>query len=61
MTDSGMTGFSHDQFGAIDHKNDGVHIANCFIGGVVKAFAKSGFRRDPLQHWNEQWRLLLAP
>lgn len=31
-----------------------------FVTGRWHQFAKSGFKRDPLQHWNEQWRLLLA-
>ena len=31
-----------------------------FVTGRWHQFAKSGFKRDPMQHWNEQWRLLLA-
>ena len=31
-----------------------------FVTGRWHQFAKSGFKRDPLQYWNEQWRLLLA-
>ncbi len=31
-----------------------------FVTGRWHQFAKSGFRRDPLQYWNEQWRSLLA-
>jgi len=30
-----------------------------FVTGRWHQFAKSGFKRDPLQYWNEQWRLLL--
>ena len=31
-----------------------------FVTGRWHQFAKSGFRRDPMQYWNEQWRALLA-
>lgn len=31
-----------------------------FVTGRWHQFAKSGFKRDPMQHWNEQWQLLLA-
>jgi TetR/AcrR family transcriptional regulator len=31
-----------------------------FVTGRWHQFAKSGFKRDPLQYWNEQWRSLLA-
>ncbi|MBI4190057.1 MAG: nucleoid occlusion factor SlmA [Betaproteobacteria bacterium] len=31
-----------------------------YITGRWHQFAKSGFRRDPMQFWNEQWRSLLA-
>ncbi len=34
-------------------------IMSC-ITGRWHQFAKSGFKRDPLQHWNEQWPTLLA-
>ena len=34
-------------------------IMSCVIGRWHQ-FAKSGFKRDPLQHWNEQWQTLLA-
>src|SRR5512140_2456190 len=27
-----------------------------FVTGRWHQFAKSGFKRDPLQYWNEQWR-----
>jgi len=30
-----------------------------FVTGRWHQFAKSGFKRDPLQYWNEQWQLLL--
>jgi TetR/AcrR family transcriptional regulator len=32
-----------------------------FVIGRWHQFAKSGFKRDPTQYWDEQWRLLLAP
>ena len=31
-----------------------------FVIGRWHQFAKSGFKRDPTQYWNEQWRALLA-
>jgi TetR/AcrR family transcriptional regulator len=31
-----------------------------FVTGRWHQFAKSGFKRDPLQYWNEQWRSLLT-
>ena len=31
-----------------------------FVTGRWHQFAKSGFKRDPLQYWSEQWRALLA-
>jgi len=31
-----------------------------FVTGRWHQFAKSGFKRDPLQHWSEQWPTLLA-
>jgi TetR/AcrR family transcriptional regulator len=27
--------------------------------GRWQQFAKSGFKRDPLQYWSEQWPMLL--
>jgi len=32
-----------------------------FVAGRWHQFAKSGFKRDPMQYWNEQLRLLIAP
>jgi TetR/AcrR family transcriptional regulator len=29
-----------------------------YVTGRWQLFAKSGFKRDPLQYWQEQWRLL---
>ncbi len=31
-----------------------------FVTGRWHQFAKSGFKRDPLQYWDDQWRRLLA-
>ena len=30
-----------------------------FVTGRWHQFAKSGFRRDPVEHWNRQWRQLM--
>lgn len=32
----------------------------CFVAGRWHQFAKSGFRRDPLEMWPRQWQQLLA-
>lgn len=32
----------------------------CFVAGRWHQFARSGFRRDPLEMWPNQWRQLLA-
>jgi TetR/AcrR family transcriptional regulator len=31
----------------------------CFVVGRWHQFAKSGFKRDPLEHWQAQWPMLL--
>ena len=31
-----------------------------FVAGRWHQFAKSGFKRDPMQYWAEQWRVLVA-
>ncbi len=31
-----------------------------FVAGRWHQFAKSGFKRDPMQYWAEQWRALVA-
>jgi TetR/AcrR family transcriptional regulator len=31
-----------------------------FVAGRWHQFAKSGFKRDPMQYWAEQWRVLLG-
>src|SRR5690348_6336994 len=31
-----------------------------YVTGRWHQYAKSGFTRDPMQHWSEQWQLLLA-
>jgi len=31
-----------------------------FVTGRWHQFAKSGFKRDPMQYWSEQWLLLLS-
>jgi TetR/AcrR family transcriptional regulator len=36
------------------------NLVMSFVTGRWHQFAKSGFKRDPLQYWSEQWRLLLA-
>jgi TetR/AcrR family transcriptional regulator len=31
----------------------------CFVVGRWHQFAKSGFKRDPTEHWQAQWLLLI--
>ena len=31
-----------------------------FVTGRWHQYAKSGFKRDPMQYWNEQWQALVA-
>jgi TetR/AcrR family transcriptional regulator len=35
------------------------NVVLSFVVGRWHQFAKSGFRRDPVEHWNRQWRQLL--
>jgi len=30
-----------------------------FVAGRWHQYAKSGFRRDPAEHWQRQWRQLM--
>jgi TetR/AcrR family transcriptional regulator len=34
-------------------------IMSC-VSGRWQQFAKSGFKRDPMQYWPEQWRTLIS-
>jgi TetR/AcrR family transcriptional regulator len=36
------------------------NIIMSFVTGRWHQFAKSGFKRDPMQYWSEQWLALLA-
>jgi len=35
------------------------NLVLCFVTGRWHQFAKSGFRRDPVELWNRQWRQLM--
>jgi len=36
------------------------NLVMSFVTGRWHQFAKSGFKRDPMQYWSEQWRSLLT-
>ena len=36
------------------------NVLMSFVTGRWHQYAKSGFKRDPMQYWNEQWRSLLS-
>jgi TetR/AcrR family transcriptional regulator len=35
------------------------NILLCYVVGRWHQYAKSGFRRDPLELWPQQWKLLI--
>ncbi|MFI4923352.1 MAG: nucleoid occlusion factor SlmA [Burkholderiales bacterium] len=35
------------------------NILMCYVTGRWHQYAKSGFKRDPMEHWTEQWRELM--
>jgi TetR/AcrR family transcriptional regulator len=35
------------------------NILLCYVIGRWHQYAKSGFRRDPLEQWPQQWKLLI--
>lgn len=44
-----------------DEAAAGVHanLLVCYVIGRWQLFGKSGFKRDPLEHWSQQWPLLV--
>ena len=51
---------SQNELSALPDPAARANLIMSFVTGRWHQFAKSGFKRDPLQYWNEQWRLLLA-
>jgi TetR/AcrR family transcriptional regulator len=51
---------SQDELPATPDPASRANLIMSFVTGRWHQFAKSGFRRDPLEYWNEQWRALLA-
>jgi TetR/AcrR family transcriptional regulator len=51
---------SQNELPAVPDPAARANLIMSFVTGRWHQFAKSGFRRDPLQYWNEQWRSLLA-
>jgi TetR/AcrR family transcriptional regulator len=35
------------------------NLVMCFVTGRWHQFAKSGFKRDPVEHWGKQWKQLM--
>ncbi len=49
--------------GMISNEADAGAMANilvCYVIGRWQQFGKSGFTRDPMAHWQQQWSLLLG-
>lgn len=40
--------------------NAAANLLRCFVVGRWEQFARSGFSRDPLQQWPQQWPMLYA-
>jgi TetR/AcrR family transcriptional regulator len=37
------------------------NLLMCFVAGRWHQFAKSGFKRDPMEHWKAQRDVLFSP
>ncbi len=51
---------SQNEMPALPEPSARANLIMSFVTGRWHQFAKSGFKRDPMQYWNEQWRSLLA-
>ena len=51
---------SQNELPAIADPSARANIIMSFVTGRWHQFAKSGFKRDPMQYWSEQWLALLA-
>ena len=51
---------SQNELPAIPDPSARANLIMSYVTGRWHQFAKSGFKRDPMQYWNEQWQALLA-
>jgi len=51
---------SQNELPAIPDPSARANLIMSYVTGRWHQFAKSGFKRDPMQYWNEQWPALLA-
>jgi TetR/AcrR family transcriptional regulator len=51
---------SQNEMPALPEPSARANLIMSFVTGRWHQFAKSGFKRDPMQYWIEQWRSLLA-
>ena len=51
---------SQNELSAIPDPSARANLIMSYVTGRWHQFAKSGFKRDPMQYWNEQWQALLA-
>ena len=50
---------SQNELPAIPDPSARANLIMSYVTGRWHQFAKSGFKRDPMQYWNEQWPALL--
>lgn len=51
---------SQNELPAIPDPSARANLIMSYVTGRWHQYAKSGFKRDPMQYWNEQWQALLA-
>jgi TetR/AcrR family transcriptional regulator len=51
---------SQNELPAIPDPSARANLIMSYVTGRWHQFAKSGFKRDPMQYWNEQWQAMLA-
>jgi len=51
---------SQNELPVIPDPSARANLIMSYVTGRWHQFAKSGFKRDPMQYWNEQWQALLA-
>ncbi len=51
---------SQNELPSIPDPSGRANLIMSYVTGRWHQYAKSGFKRDPMQYWNEQWQALLA-
>src|SRR5258705_9337028 len=51
---------SQNELPALPDPSAHANLIMSYVTGRWHQFAKSGFKRDPMQYWSEQWRMLVA-